>query len=128
MGPICGILTACNIFWSGTGLLKSAFIGLMDTADPIAQAKLTEVLDRETGARGMTYHSLRHRNLGDAHWVEVHLLFPEDLSLAEAHRTALDIESVIEASVEPRAFVTTHLECASDHDMLHPHEKNRRAR
>jgi len=126
--PICGILTACNILWSGTGLLKSAFIGLMDTADPIAQAKLTEVPDRETGARGMTYHSLRHRNLGDAHWVEVHLLFPEDLSLAEAHRTATDIESVIEASVEPRAFVTTHLECASDHDMLHPHEKNRRAR
>ena len=55
--------------------------------------------------------------------MEVHLLFPEDLSLAEAHRTATDIESVIEASVEPRAFVTTHLECASDHDMLHPHEK-----
>ena len=52
--PICGILTACNILWSGTGLLKSAFIGLMDTADPIAQAKLTEVPDRETGARGMT--------------------------------------------------------------------------
>jgi cation diffusion facilitator family transporter len=125
--PICGILTACNILWSGTGLLKSAFIGLMDTADPTAQAKLTEVLDRETGARGMTYHSLRHRNLGDGHWVEVHLVFPKDSSLAEAHRTATDIESVVEASVEPSAFVTTHLECASDHDALHPYERERRA-
>jgi cation diffusion facilitator family transporter len=47
--PICGILMACNILWSGTGLLKSAFTGLMDTADPIAQAKLTEILD-QTGA------------------------------------------------------------------------------
>jgi divalent metal cation (Fe/Co/Zn/Cd) transporter len=107
--------------------VKSAFIGLMDTADPIAQAKLTQVLDRETGARGMTYHSLRHRNLGDAYWVEAHLVFPEDSSLAEAHRTATDIESVIEASAEPRAFVTTHLECASDHDALHPYEREPRA-
>lgn len=125
--PICGILTACNIFWSGTGLLKSAFSGLMDTADPITQAKLTEILDRETGVRGMSYHRLRHRNLGDAHWVEVHLLFPRDSSLAEAHRTATDIEHVIEASLEPRAFVTTHLECALDHDALHPEEKTRRS-
>jgi cation diffusion facilitator family transporter len=126
--PICGILTACNIFWSGTGLLKAAFVGLMDTADPTAHAKLTEVLDRETGVRGMSYHSLRHRNLGDAHWVEVHLLFPSDSSLAEAHRTATDIENVIEASLEPRAFVTTHLECALDHDALHPDEKTRQPR
>jgi len=125
--PICGILTACNILWSGTGLLKSAFVGLMDTADPITQAKLTEILDRETGTRGLTYHSLRHRNLGDAHWVEAHLLFLKDLSLAEAHRTATAIERVIEASLEPRAFVTTHLECASDHDALHRHEENQRA-
>ena len=105
--------------------MKAAFIGLMDTADPVAQAKLTEVLDRETGVRGMSYHSLRHRNLGDAHWVEVHLLFPSDSSLAEAHRTATDIERVIEASLEPRAFVTTHLECALDHDALHPNENTR---
>ncbi|MBV8224175.1 MAG: cation diffusion facilitator family transporter [Verrucomicrobia bacterium] len=124
--PICGILTACNILWSGSGLVKSAFIGLMDTADPRAQAKLTEILDRETSARGLTYHSLRHRNLGDAHWVEVHLLFPEDSSLAKAHRTATDIERIIEASLEPRAFVTTHLECAADHEALHPQERNRR--
>lgn len=126
--PICGILMACNILWSGTALLKSAFVGLMDTADPVAQEKLTEILDRETYARGLTYHGLRHRNLGDSHWVEVHLLFPEDSSLAEAHRTATDIESVIEASLEPSAFVTTHLECASDHGALHPQEKIRKAR
>jgi divalent metal cation (Fe/Co/Zn/Cd) transporter len=50
----------------------------------------------------------------------------EDSSLAKAHRTATDIERIIEASLEPRAFVTTHLECATDHDALHPHERNRR--
>ena len=102
--------------------MKSAFVGLMDKADPAAQARLTEILKRETQARGLSYHHLRHRNLGDAHWVEVHLLFPDGFSLADAHRTATDIERVIEDSLEPRAYVTTHLECASDHEALHPHE------
>jgi divalent metal cation (Fe/Co/Zn/Cd) transporter len=121
--PICGIIMACNILWSGSGLMKSAFVGLMDRADPVAQAKLTEILDRESRQRGLSYHNLRHRNLGDAHWVEVHLLFPEDSSLAEAHRIATEIERVVETTLEPRAYVTTHLECASDHDALHPHER-----
>ncbi len=120
--PICGIIMACNILWSGAGLMKSAFVGLMDEADTIVQAKLTAILDRETQQRGLEYHHLRHRNLGDAHWVEVHLLFPEGASLVDAHRTATDIEGVIEGSLEPRAYVTTHLECASDHKYLHPHE------
>ena len=120
--PICGIIMAGNILWSGAGLMKSAFVGLMDTADPAAQAKLSGILDRETGQRGLGYHQLRHRNLGDAHWVEVHLLFPEGVSLTDAHRTATEIERVVESSLEPRAYVTTHLECASDHEDLHPRE------
>jgi cation diffusion facilitator family transporter len=121
--PICGILMACNILWSGTGLMKSAFSGLMDKADPTTHARLTKILDRETDQRGLTYHELRHRNLGDAHWVEVHLLFPDGLSLADAHRTATEIETIVEGSLEPRAYVTTHLESACDHADLHPHER-----
>lgn len=120
--PICGLLMAANILRSGAGLVKSAFIGLMDQADPQAQARLTELLDRETQRRGVSYHQLRHRHLGDAHWVEVHLLFPGDPSLVEAHRIATEIEQVVEVSLEPRAYVITHLEGATDHEALHPHE------
>ena len=121
--PICGIIMAGNILWSGAGLIKSAFVGLMDKADPEAQKKLVEILDRETQSRGLSYHHLRHRHLGDAHWVEVHLLFPEGASLTNAHRIATEIERVIETTLEPRAYVTTHLECASDHAALHPDEQ-----
>lgn len=121
--PICGIIMAANILWSGFGLMKSAFVGLMDQADPDAQAKLTEILERETRQHGLSYHHLRHRSLGDAHWVELHLLFPGNPPLADAHRIATAIEQVIESSLEPQAYVTTHLECASDHDDLHPHER-----
>lgn len=117
--PICGILMACNILRSGGGLIRSAFAGLMDTADPEAQRKITETLDRETAHRGLSYHELRHRSVGDVHWVEVHLLFPDGTLLKDAHRTATEIEDAIERGMGSHVSVTTHLECASDHHLLH---------
>ena len=117
--PILGILMACNILWSGAGLVKSAFAGLMDEADPEAHKTLVAILERETKARGLGYHDLRHRNTGDAHNVDVHLLFPDGESLKQAHLVATEIEKILEAALQPRAFVTTHLECASDHEAAH---------
>jgi cation diffusion facilitator family transporter len=118
--PICGILMALNILWTGGGLMRSAFTGLMDAADPEAQKQLVEILDRETKARGLGYHALRHRNIGDAHWAEVHLIFPAGAALEQAHRSATEIERIIESSLTPRAHVTSHLESAADHDEVHP--------
>jgi cation diffusion facilitator family transporter len=121
--PICGILMACNILRSGGALIKSAWTGLMDSADPAVQKQLIGLLDRETTKHGISYHELRHRNLGDSHWVEVHFVFPDGTSLADAHRTATEIERVVGASLEPQATLTTHLESASDHDELHQHNQ-----
>lgn len=125
--PICGIIMACNILLSGTGLMKSSFAGLMDKANPDTQKKLVEILTRESEKYGLTYHDLRHRNLGDAHRVVVHLVFPAGSSLAQAHREATGIEQLIQESLAPRAYVTTHLECASDHDELHPDEREEKS-
>ena len=121
--PICGFIMACNILLSGTGLIKSSFAGLMDRADPETQKKLIDLLIRETEMHGLTFHGLQHRNLGDAPRVVVHLVFPAGTLLAQAHRDATRIEQLIQDSLEPRAYVTTHLESASDHDELHPDER-----
>ena len=120
--PIFGIIMALNILFSGVGLTRTSFAGLMDTAEPSTHRRLVEILDRETARHGVTYHNLRHRNVGDAHWVEVHLLFPGGISLRDAHRQATEIEEVIECSLEPRAYVTSHLECQEDHDQIHASE------
>lgn len=121
--PICGIVMAINILVSGTGLIRSALAGLMDQADPEANRALREILDRETARHGISYHELRHRNVGDAQWVEVHFLFPEGTSLRDAHRTATAIEQTVEDTITPKTHVTSHLECRSDHHELHPHER-----
>ncbi len=121
--PICGILMAINILVAGGKLVRSALAGLMDRADPTTHAQLLDILKRECEQRGVNYHALRHRNVGDAHLVDMHLIFPPGTSLADAHRIATQIERAIETSLLPRAHVTSHLECYSDHDELHPGER-----
>jgi cation diffusion facilitator family transporter len=117
--PVIGILVATNILVTGIKLLRSGFSGLMDTADPETQNAIRQVLDRETQKDAVTYHNLRHRYTGDTHWIEVHLVFPGDVLLSEAHQVATRIEDSLCEAIKPRAHVTTHLESALDHDTLH---------
>jgi cation diffusion facilitator family transporter len=119
LDPVIGILIATNILVTGLRLIRSGFVGLMDAADPATQNRLRSILDRETRSNAITYHNLRHRNTGDAHWIDVHLVFPGGVLLSDAHETATRIEQSICREIEPRAHVTTHLESALDHDKLH---------
>ncbi|MBL9130822.1 MAG: hypothetical protein JNG86_06470, partial [Verrucomicrobiaceae bacterium] len=57
---------------------------------------------------------------GEMHYVEVHLLFDDNMLLRDAHRIATEIERAVQASVDRAVLITTHLECQGDHDELHP--------
>jgi cation diffusion facilitator family transporter len=118
--PICGILMALNILRSGFELVRSAFSGLMDEADPEVERTLAGILDGETRRRGLAYHNLRHRSLGDAVAVEFHLVFPDGETLASAHAAATEIERVLGGALRPQAYFTTHLENVSDQKDDHP--------
>lgn len=118
---ICGLIMAGNIIWTGYGLVRQSVGGLMDTADPKLNAALDAALRRETEKHGLKFHALRHRDAGEMHYVEVHLLFSDDIMLRDAHRTATEIEHAVEASVDRPVLITTHLECQGDHDELHQH-------
>lgn len=117
--PVCALLVALNMFCGGINLVWRSFNGLMDRADPSITRQLTASIERETSARGLDFHAMRHRDLGDSHWVDMHLLFPANVSLRDAHRTATEIERAIAASFDHPLQLTTHLESLDDHDMLH---------
>ena len=119
--PLCGLLMAANIIWTGYSLMRHSIGGLMDTADPRLNAALDAALRRETEKHGLQFHALRHRDAGDMHYVEVHLLFDDDIMLQAAHRTATEIELAVQGSVSHPVLITTHLECLGDHDELHQH-------
>lgn len=118
--PIFAILVAINILFSGIGLIRRSFKGLMDGADPEVHHQLVGILDGETRRYGIQYHGLRHRNTGRTHWVDVHLIFPGKTPVQEAHHTATKIEQRIRETLQPDACVEAHLEALEDHASVHP--------
>lgn len=119
--PIFAILVACNILVAGFSLIKRSVRGLMDEAEPAIHAQLIDLLDQEVKPHGIAYHALRHRNLGDGHWVDLHLLFDDDTPIEKAHAIATQIERAAMEKLPPGSVVTTHLEPRRDHGRLHTH-------
>lgn len=117
--PICAILVATNILWSGFDLMRRSVGGLMDAADPAIERAVREVLDEEVRKYDVQFHELKHRRAGRSVWVELHLLFPDETALWLAHAQATEIEDAIEKRLGPGVQVTTHLEPAKDHERVH---------
>ena len=114
--PLFAAAAALNILVSGVGLLRRSVSGLMDAADPAVHREIEKIVTAETNRHGITHHNLRHRNIGDAYLVELHLAFPSNILLRDAHRVATEIEESLEKNIHPAAHVTTHLECEGDHE------------
>jgi cation diffusion facilitator family transporter len=117
--PICAIAVALNILWSGGRLVWRAFRGLMDYADPSLGRALGEKLHELCSELDVRYHGVRYRSTGYRTMVEVHLLFPFEVSLGEAHRVATAIEERLPLDFEHPVEVVTHLEALEDHARIH---------
>lgn len=120
LDPVVAIVVAFNIVWTGLHLVRTSISGLMERADDRYTSVMLQVLDqaREEGIVSH-YHQLRHRRVHDQLWVEYHLLFPEDLSITEAHdRSHLVEDRVAAAFPKDEVFVTAHLE-PDHHDHAH---------
>ncbi len=119
--PICAILVGLNILWSGARLMWESANGLMDRADPQIQEALVKRLDAVTEKHGITWHQMRHRHLGDGHWVDFHLVFDDETSVRDAHAIASKVEAAVRDEIGTSTTVTTHLEPAEDHERIHGH-------
>lgn len=117
--PLCAIAVALNILWSGGRLIWRSFSGLMDYADPELGSSLGEKLHAICSELGVQYHGVRFRSTGHRTMVEVHLLFPYEVSLGEAHRVATVIEERLPQQFEAPVEVVTHLEALEDHGEIH---------
>ena len=125
--PLMAIATAVNILWTGRGLIRRSFGGLMDEADPALAATLRHLLDALAQELSIGYHGVRFRGTGISLWVELHLLFPGKTPLSAAHRTATILEEKLKAAFTVPVEVITHLESAEDHSSVHQdhHEQHR---
>jgi cation diffusion facilitator family transporter len=120
--PIFAVIAALNILRVGLGLIRESLGGLLDEADPVIEKQARDILDIETASRGLTYHNFRHRHSGRAHWIEFHLVFPDETSVGEAHDLATEIEAAVAAVIAPEGRVITHLEPRSGEQRIEPWE------
>jgi len=119
--PLVAIAVAANILISGGRLLWQSIRGLLDYSDPRVGHELRARLDELCSGFGIDYHGVRFRTTGYRQIVEVHLLFPWDTPLGEAHRQATVIEERLAQALGVPATVTTHLESREDHSQVHSH-------
>jgi cation diffusion facilitator family transporter len=113
LDPFLGLGVAAFIVWSGFGLLRSSFNGLMDHALPAdEQAAVRTAIERQLQT-GMDYHALRTRRAGSRRFADFHLLVPGALSVRRAHELTAGIEEAIRAAL-PGIEVTVHIEPIED--------------
>ncbi len=122
LDPICAIAVALNIVWSGSRLIFRSVGGLMDYADPAVASEIGAGMEKLCSELQLRYHGLRFRNTGFRLFIEVHLLFPADVSLATAHRLATEVEERLPMVLGRTAEVVTHLEALEDHARVHHNE------
>jgi cation diffusion facilitator family transporter len=117
--PLCAIAVALNILWSGGNLVRRSIAGLMDYSDPVTGQMLLEKLEALCEELGVRYHGLRFRSTGNRLLVDLHLLFPFDTPVGEAHRLATMIEQRLREVHDLPTEVVTHLEALEDHGTVH---------
>jgi cation diffusion facilitator family transporter len=117
--PLFAIAVALNILWSGGHLVWRSASGLMDYSDPEVGRALRQKLDSLCEEIGVRYHGVRFRSTGYRLRVEVHLLFPFDTKVGEAHRLATTLEERLPEVLATPAEVVTHLEALEDHGVIH---------
>ena len=120
--PLIAILVALNILWSGGHLIWHSAQGLLDYSDPNAGHEIREKLDTICSELGVGYHGVRFRTTGYRQLIEVHLLFPRDTPVGDAHRLATALEERLPGELTMPAEVITHLESREDHAEVHHRE------
>lgn len=108
--PVCAVLAGGKLMWTGSRLMRESFGGLMDEADLTVEKELRDLLDAGCATHGLSYHNLRHRHSGRTHWVEFHLVFPDETGLGDAHEIATALEGRVAGLLGQDVRVISHLE------------------
>jgi cation diffusion facilitator family transporter len=109
LDPLLAALTAVNILWSGSRLVRESVGGLMDEAvEPVLLGRIrTAVSTHAAGA--IEAHDLRTRHAGRITFIEFHLVVPGSMSVDAAHAICDRIEAALKAEMDG-AIITIHVE------------------
>jgi cation diffusion facilitator family transporter len=113
LDPIIALAIAGNILWTGVGLLRRSWSGLLDVALSPAEQEVIKRVLREYETQGIHYHALRTRRAGQRSFISLHVLVPGQWSVQRGHDLLEQLERDVRAAI-PGATVFTHMEPIED--------------
>ena len=109
LDPLMAMAVAVHILFTGFDLLRRSADGLMDAALPARDVRHAESVIRGELPLEASFHALRTRKAGPRRFLELHLLVPGTMSVAESHALCDRIEAALTHKLA-RAEVTIHVE------------------
>lgn len=119
LDPLLAIAVGLNIVWTGFGLIRRSFNGLMDHALPAAEQEQIRDVIRANLPAGADFHGLRTRQAGARRFIEFHLLVEGDLSVRAAHAIAHRVENALTTAI-PGLEVVIHVEPVDERESWEP--------
>jgi cation diffusion facilitator family transporter len=114
LDPLMALAVGLHIVWTGVGLMRRSWRGLLDAAISAEDTgEITRLFAEYSKRYGAAFHALRTRQAGARRFISFHLLVPDAWTVAQAHRLSEEIEERIRSLV-PNASIFTHIEPISD--------------
>lgn len=106
---VASIAVAIIIIYMGFGILRPAVKEVMEEQDsPELIEKVEEIVSSCTKAENP--HHIRIRRLGSYYIVDMHIEFPKNMSVKEAHEVVSNLENNIKQEVKEISEVIIHIE------------------
>ena len=113
---VVALIVAAIIVKSAYGIMKKSFGGLIDVSLPEAEEAVIRVAIKEHVGELVDFHALRTRKAGRQRYIDLHLVMPKDISVADAHRMCDHLEQDIKSKLK-YASLTIHVEpCTEECD------------
>ncbi len=106
---VAAIAVAILIAWAAVGILRGALYELAEGAlPPEDQLKVTQAIASVAGVR--SWHKLRTRSSGRGAFVDVHIQVDPEMSVADSHAIASEVEEAVRQALGRAASVVVHVE------------------
>jgi cation diffusion facilitator family transporter len=116
MDGLAACIVGVNILITGSRLIRQSYHGLMDAADPAVLDRIAEVIAAHRRDAWIDIHKLRAWRAGSRIHVDLHLILPRRMSLADAHEEADALEKILLGGVAGAASVLVHMDpCDGDY-------------
>jgi len=109
LDPLMAIAVAIQIVFTGVDLLRRSADALLDAALPPDELRTAEAAIRGALPPEADFHALRTRKAGSRRFLDLHLVVPGEMSVAESHALCDRVEAAIVAALS-NADATVHVE------------------